>query len=381
MKSPVIRAPQGLKLKLSREMKVLLLLLVLVALIGGGYVWLSTRHTQALAQSVPTPGTDPAGSPASGTEVGQAAPDAGLKVQPDGQVDVPSIPAFGADPADAATDAPVAPPPGGINPDTPLAALPPRNPFRPLALAASEAPASAPAAPVSAPPITVTRTAPPEPTSLPVPEPVSVPTGADDTAPAASPAPLVLPPLPRTSTPVEVASAPVSGGALPGPVTVIPAPATPRAGTGAGGEGQPAAPVRPPVAGVRVPGGALDLTALLGQRTPGGTVGAAPAGTAPAPGLPTPELPQPITQLGADGAAASAPVSPLGDLVRRRELVFDAGVLGPVNTAIFRSKGGFLVVSAGQTLPDSNVVVRDVTATGATLALGPETQLLELDPR
>ncbi|WP_264775187.1 hypothetical protein [Deinococcus aetherius] len=378
-------------LKLSREMKVLLVLLLLVALIGGGYVWLSARHaqSQALAQTPSGPGGDPASGAADGQE---AAPDAGLRVQPDGQVEVPSIPAFGAD-SDANAARPkaeAAPPPGGINPDTPLAALPPGNPFRPLELAAGTATGAAPspvaAAPVTAPPVSVTRTALPA-TPFTAPEPLpSVAARADDPVPTPA-EPVVIPPLPSTNAPVKVASAPVSGKAFPVPGTPPAGVVTLTAPSG-GREPVPAAPVppappvRPPVAGVRVPGGALDLNALLGPRSSasGGATGAAGTGTASATALPTPELPQPITQLGGDRVDA-APVSPLDDLVRRRELAFDAGVLGPVNTAIFRSKGGFLVVSVGQPLPDSDVVVKDVSASGATLALGTETKFLELDKR
>jgi hypothetical protein len=40
-----------------------------------------------------------------------------------------------------------------------------------------------------------------------------------------------------------------------------------------------------------------------------------------------------------------------------------------------------LVVSVGQTLPDSDIVIKEVTATSATLALGNDTQTLELDKR
>ncbi|WP_216328493.1 hypothetical protein [Deinococcus aestuarii] len=385
MKSPVSLASPNLKL--SREMKVLLVLLLLVALIGGGYLWLSGRsQEQALAQT--PPGGDPAGSPVPGTADGQGStPDAGLRVQQGGQVEVPSIPAFGADPAPAARPEPEpTPPPGGINPDTPLAALPTGNPFRPLELvqdpagASGAAPSPVTAAPVTASPVTVTPTA-VAPSTLAAPgrlELESVPSGEDDVAPAAEP--VVIPPLPRAATPVAVASAPVSGGAFPVP-TAPPAGVvtlTPPSGGRETAPTAPVPPVRPPVAGVRVPGGSPDLTALLGQRSPRGTAPAAGTGAAPATPLPTPELPQPITQLGTDAAATAAPVSPLDDLVRRRELAFDAGVLGPVNTAILRSKGGFLVVSAGQPLPDSDVVVRDVTATGATLVLGTETVLLEL---
>jgi len=138
---------------------------------------------------------------------------------------------------------------------------------------------------------------------------------------------------------------------------------------------------------VRVPQQSIDLNSALGQppvqaggqagaTTPGTASGAVP--TAPT-ALPTPGTPQPITQLGAEGGDAAAPASPLDALVQTRELAFDAVVLGPVNTAIFRSKDGFVVVSQGQTLPDSDAVVREITADRVTLELGPDTQTLDLD--
>ena len=48
---------------------------------------------------------------------------------------------------------------------------------------------------------------------------------------------------------------------------------------------------------------------------------------------------------------------------------------------IFRSKDGYVVVAVGQTLPDSQVTVKEVTATGATLSLGTDSKTLELDKR
>lgn len=65
--------------------------------------------------------------------------------------------------------------------------------------------------------------------------------------------------------------------------------------------------------------------------------------------------------------------------MQNRQIVLNAAVLGPVNTAILRSKDGFVVLSVGQTLPDSNAVLREVTATSATLALGDDITTLKLD--
>ncbi|MCD0157286.1 hypothetical protein IHN57_08475, partial [Deinococcus sp. 6GRE01] len=143
------------------------------------------------------------------------------------------------------------------------------------------------------------------------------------------------------------------------------------------------APVKPPVAGVSVPG-VTSIPALTagtagngnangGSNT--GTSGAAPTTAAPAPGTP-----QVITDLGSGNASVPA-LNALDAFVQTQELAFNAVVLGPVNTAIFRSKDGFVVVSVGQTLPDTQVTVKEVTATGATLSLGNNSRTLELDKR
>ncbi|MDL2344116.1 hypothetical protein QOL99_08120, partial [Deinococcus sp. MIMF12] len=129
----------------------------------------------------------------------------------------------------------------------------------------------------------------------------------------------------------------------------------------------PPAPRPAPVAGVSVPRDPISLGTAAG--TP--AAGSLAASTSPAPAT-VPNVPQPVTQFGLEGSAAS-PDSPLGTLIQTRDLHFDAAVLGPVNTAIFRSKDGYVVVSQGQTLPDSDVVVREVRTSGVTLELGGET--------
>ena len=99
--------------------------------------------------------------------------------------------------------------------------------------------------------------------------------------------------------------------------------------------------------------------------------------------MPTPSTPQLIRELGA-GSTGTGPVtatSALDRYVSDQNLVFNAVVLGPINTAIFRSKAGYVVVASGQPLPDSNVTVGTVTATSATLNLGTESTTLELDKR
>ena len=73
--------------------------------------------------------------------------------------------------------------------------------------------------------------------------------------------------------------------------------------------------------------------------------------------------------------------SALETLVKDQAVTFSSVVLGPINTAIFNTKNGFIVVPLGQTLPDSEVLVQTVTANSATLQLGKETLELTLDRR
>ncbi|MCP2014902.1 hypothetical protein L1280_002054 [Deinococcus sp. HSC-46F16] len=411
---------------LSREMRLVLALLLLLALLGGWFVWTSNRDAAALADApsptptgdppaggeegtdaaavTPAPGTGQDGTPQDGATPG---PEAAVPVEPSGEIEVPQIPAFGqAEETEAGETAEAVPTPGGINPDIPLAALPGRNPFRPLELERTEG-GEAPASPVAAAP---EPSAPADPVSLPASEPAPstggalalspLPgTGASRPAPtpsaAATPSPTARPSgalptptlpgtggvsvtrpapattsptasAPRTSRPSASAARPTtaspaaSTGRPPGNAAARPAPATSRPSAAVTGT-VPPAPRPAPVAGVSVPRDAIDL----------GAAAPVPAASpAPAPAT-APGTPQPVTQFGLEGGVSAA--SPLGTLVQTRALEFDAAVLGPVNTAIFRSKDGYVVVSQGQTLPDSDAVVREVRAAGVTLELGGET--------
>lgn len=388
------RAP----VKLSREMKVLLGLLLLVAAIGVYY--LLTKPSADDLASQPQPPVV-AGGPGDDTiPVTPAEPDPaagetpGVAVQPDAQVEVEVIPPF---PTDGVATDPTAPAPGdapptpaGINPEGTLAAVPGNNPFRPLQVTEDgSAPAGqtpAPATPDSTAPDTTAR----------VPTPV---------VPAVDPlgstgGPLGISPLPGAN-----GSESSSGGAVPVPVipggdgstgpvaqpvvvTPIPGgdPIVVTPGTPAHPDPAPQpAPVKPPVAGVSVPGvtSIPALTASAGgatNGTGGATNGTGGATGTPATATPTPGTPQVITDLGSGNASVPA-LNELDAFVQTQELAFNAVVLGPVNTAIFRSKDGFVVVSVGQKLPDTQVTVKEVTATSATLSLGNNSKTLELDKR
>ena len=385
------RAP----VNLSREMKVLLGLLLLVAAIGVYY--LLTQPSADDLASQPQPPVV-AGGPGDDTiPVTPAEPDPttgetpGVAVQPDAQVEVEVIPPF---PTDGVATDPAAPAPGdapptpaGINPEGTLAAVPGNNPFRPLQVTGDD---SAPAGQTPAP----TPVAPDTTASVPTPVvPAVDPLGSTG-------GPLGISPLPGAN-----GSESSSGGAVPVPVipggdgstgpvaqpvvvTPIPGgdPIVVTPGTPAHPDPAPQpAPVKPPVAGVSVPGvtSIPALTASAGgatNGTGGATNGTGGATGTPATATPTPGTPQVITDLGSGNASVPA-LNELDAFVQTQELAFNAVVLGPVNTAIFRSKDGFVVVSVGQKLPDTQVTVKEVTATSATLSLGNNSKTLELDKR
>lgn len=360
-------APRG-GLKLSREMRLLLVLLLILALIAGVYVWNANRSAAALAQTPPPSDTvrDAA------TTVGSS----GTVTPPDGQVEVPSIPAFG--PAESSTTD-VPPTPGGINPDTPLAALPTVNPFRPLALdAKDEAPAPAATearSPAPQPPVTVPRVS----LNLPRTEPASPVTRTPRTEQAES---LPLSPIPSAPERVTVKNPSVEGNPFPPPtegpspsadtVTLRPPQPLPASPPPTSPTENSSAKTAPPPAPVRPPVVALSVPREPGKLSSATTSAALPPATA----LPAPAAPKPITQLAEEGPAAA--LSELDRWVQSRGLTLSTAVLGPVNTAILHSKDGFLVVSAGQTLPDSDVTVRDVSEDSVTLTRGNDTTILEL---
>ncbi|MGM9320016.1 hypothetical protein [Deinococcus aquaticus] len=412
------RAP----VKLSREMKLLLLLLLMVALIGLWYLLTNRSASDELAnQPQPPavtgggPGDDtipvtPAPTPETGTETPSTTP--GVAVQPDAPVQVEVIPPFPTDgSATDPTTTDVPPSPSGINPEAALASVPGNNPFRPLQLDASASAGGDSSTPATTPVSTP---------SAALPEPVTVPTNPDSFGSADGP--LAITPLPGTSSGSVSGAGPLPVSPIPGgdgstgsaasPVVVTPLPGgtepvviTPGTGNGttgssgtgsngsngAGGNGtgtEPTpAPIKPPVAGVSVPSVTRvptltpqTSTPVSGTGTSSGAAGAGGGTSAPVTGTPRPGTPQVITDLGS-GNASVPTLNELDSFVQAQDLAFNAVVLGPVNTAIFRSKDGFVVVSVGQTLPDTKVTVKEVTATSATLSLGNNSKTLELDKR
>ena len=69
-------------------------------------------------------------------------------------------------------------------------------------------------------------------------------------------------------------------------------------------------------------------------------------------------------------------IDPLTAFVNARGLSFVGVVLGPVNTAIFESKEGTIVVPLGATLPQSDVIIKTITADQVVLMQGQDTIIL-----
>ncbi len=387
-------------LALSREMKLVLLLLGMVALIGAWYLWTSTRApaeetvvpTPPTAEGTPNAGTEGAGTPDGTGETGgvttvtpapnseAGTPDqGGVNVATPGPVDVEVAPPFpDAETGTTAETAPKTPTPDGINPDTALASVPGQNPFQPLRVE-TDATASTPAASVPTPAPTASVPVPEAPVSV---APISVdPIGTSGGALSITPVPgsttssarpgtsggLAFPTIPGSSTPPKVTITPIpaSGGS----VTSIPGTTIPGGTVSIPGSTVTPPPVAPPVAGVTAP----TPTTPVPAGTPGDTVSSAPAAGNP----------QVITELGA-AAPTPTPItttSALDSALQTRGVSLNGVVLGPQSTAIFKGNDGFTVVSVGQTLPDSQITLKAVSATSATLALGNETKTLELDKR
>lgn len=138
------------------------------------------------------------------------------------------------------------------------------------------------------------------------------------------------------------------------------------------------APSTGPVAGVTEPG-LSGATAASRAPTSAGAASAA-AGQALSVPLPDPTQPDLITQYAGRGVGAPDSSTALSRTLNRQEVRFTGAVLGPTDTAIFRSSQGFMVLAQGERLPETEIVVQQITANSVTLALGQDSLKLELEP-
>jgi hypothetical protein len=86
--------------------------------------------------------------------------------------------------------------------------------------------------------------------------------------------------------------------------------------------------------------------------------------TPPAPPTPTVATPTPTS-------------TPLSTFILSNKVAFVGVIIGPVNTAILETKDGTVIVPLGGTIPQSDVVVKSVTATQVVLMLGQETVTID----
>ncbi|MFC6617149.1 hypothetical protein [Deinococcus radiophilus] len=317
---------------------------------------------------------------------------------------------------------------GGINPEDPLAAVPNRNPFSPFrTVAADGVPASALSSPATSQPVsadsgeTVTFAAPsvdltPVPTySAPGYSSSYESSGGTAASSAggtsgsttvwefdAGSDPVVITNTPSgnsstgsssgsTASRTGGSSTPSTSGGTSGtgldtwvfddpadyPEAVPAGTLGSAGGNGTSGSSGPA-PAAPPVAGVTAPAlnGSVGANVIAQRPATGGTA----AGGLSVP-LPTPGVPQLITEFGNDqGVGAPDNGTVLSRTLNRQNVRFTGAVLGPTDTAIFRSATGFLVLAEGDRLPDTEITVRDITTGSVTLALGQESLRLELQP-
>lgn len=120
------------------------------------------------------------------------------------------------------------------------------------------------------------------------------------------------------------------------------------------------------------------VTGTAGNPGTGTTAGSAPSLSVP---LPSPGQPELITQYGNNqGIGAPDDGTLLSRTLNRQNLRFTGAVLGPNNTAIFKSNDGFMVLEQGDLLPDTNIRVTGINTNSVTLTLGGEKLTLELEP-
>ena len=74
---------------------------------------------------------------------------------------------------------------------------------------------------------------------------------------------------------------------------------------------------------------------------------------------------------------------PLSRYLRDNNVRFTGQVLGPLSVGVFRANGQQqpFVVTLGQTLPDTDIVLSDLRGYEASFSLGNQTQVLSLDTR
>lgn len=387
-KERVLAAKKG---GLSREMQMVLAAMAALLLgLGGYYFWNMSKTpadtgTVIIDESDTTPNSEADGAavvpevdPDDGATV-TAPPASGIVTNPDGIQTIVAGDGTVVSPDGTVTTPGAAVPtatgaPAGINPATPLAATPSRNPFAPLRLGERDRNGSG---------ISSVSPVPSEGNYVPP------STSTVGSAPRYS-SPAVTPAVSYTygSTPSRSSSGTTTSGAsgdngsgTSGRVTTVnPGRSTTSgsttpwtfgdSGTSVGGA-SPAVPSAPPAAGVTAP--SLSNVGKAGRSSAASTasdllsVGESSS------------LIRTYNDAGSDSETAESR-SPLQAALKRQDFSFNGAVLGKVNTAIFNTSSGHVVVEEGQNLPDTRVKVKAITTDSVELVMGNETVKLGLNP-
>lgn len=356
-----------------------------------------TPETTVDVPTIPTAPTDTTNSDVPVNPSVESTPDAN-------QIEVAVIPPFAVDAA-SPTDQPLVTVDAlsqGINPDEPLIGVG-SNPFKPLkldknAVTANQSPqpvAVKPPTPVKKPAATPAKTTPkttakPK-TTQPKVDALGTRGGAIAVAPLPGTSTTIRPvQIKRIPAPVQVKKPTTSKTSTTKPKTTTKPQAAPKItlstpkkpattslggvmptakipGSGFSNATKPKAPVKPPVTGMNAPGN--NTASSTGQK---------PSQTSSKLNTPN-NKPQVISELSQAPATPKAPAGPtkLESYITNNEIALNGVVLGTVNTAIFRSKEGFVVLASGQKIPETEILVKKVTATTATLELATETEALE----
>ena len=218
--------------------------------------------------------------------------------------------------------------------------------------------------------VTDPSTIPPD--SLPTP-PTPTPVTPPAPDPQVSQLPLALPSetLPSTPDVLRRSVRQASPGTIPGRVAVrVPSAAPARSVT-------PQSPLSTPLPTTSLPRRSVPVPA---PSVPSRIPAPAPAPIVQAP-VPEPRTFSPPAGDSVDiGLPGEVSGGRLATFVQSNGIAFTGAVRGPVSVGVFRSNQGSFSVVLGRTLPNSNVVLTDITATEAILSQDGETFALPLSP-
>lgn len=133
-----------------------------------------------------------------------------------------------------------------------------------------------------------------------------------------------------------------------------------------------AQPVRAPLVGMTRP---QKISVPDSIKSPSSV--AASSATLPNPSIPTAldSMPAPMTTTPTEPAPKTTPIT---QYLEQHQATLSGVVIGTTNTAIFKTKHGFVIVAENQKIPKTNIVVRDIQTQGVTLMEPHQTMALKL---